>query len=201
MQELRQLLSATEGSRQEGLPKILPFGLAALDSHLPEGGLAGGGLHEIVPETAGRIPGRLRLSSWRFWPASAAGFPLSLRHAGLCASPIWPAFRTWPQRARSRSRPPDPGRDRAPQRNAVGDGGSVAFGGAARRRRDDRQARSEDQPKAASRRQRFRAAALVVAAGANAGSKRRGNALAHRHGGSRARPLRPLRAPPMASAA
>src|SRR5208282_5625353 len=30
-----------------------PFGLAAIDSHLPDGGLAGGALHEIVPEDGG----------------------------------------------------------------------------------------------------------------------------------------------------
>ena len=65
---------------------------------------------------------------------------------------------------------------------------------------DDRQARSEDQPKAAARRRRCRPAAVAVAAGADAGSQRRGHALAHRHGGSRARPLRAFRAPPLASA-
>jgi protein ImuA len=31
----------------------LPFGLAAIDSHLPDGGLPRGGLHEIVPATEG----------------------------------------------------------------------------------------------------------------------------------------------------
>jgi protein ImuA len=56
MHELRQLLSAPEGSRQDGLPKILPFGLAALDSHLAEGGLACGGLHEVVPERQAAFP-------------------------------------------------------------------------------------------------------------------------------------------------
>src|SRR5579862_1360646 len=43
--ELRRLLP-----RIEGLRKALPLGLAALDSHLPEGGLACGALHEVVPE-------------------------------------------------------------------------------------------------------------------------------------------------------
>jgi len=33
----------------------MPFGLAALDSYLPEGGLACGALHEVVPETPGCI--------------------------------------------------------------------------------------------------------------------------------------------------
>ena len=45
MAELRRLMP-----RMEGFSKPLPFGLAALDSHLPEGGLTCGGLHEIVPE-------------------------------------------------------------------------------------------------------------------------------------------------------
>ena len=56
MQELRRLLPASESSRQEGLYKILPFGLAALDSYLPEGGLACGALHEVVPETESALP-------------------------------------------------------------------------------------------------------------------------------------------------
>jgi protein ImuA len=34
----------------------LPFGLAALDTHLPQHGLACGALHEIVPETAAALP-------------------------------------------------------------------------------------------------------------------------------------------------
>jgi protein ImuA len=42
--ELRQLLPVSEGSR-----RALPFGLDALDAYLPEGGLAAGALHEIVP--------------------------------------------------------------------------------------------------------------------------------------------------------
>ncbi len=36
--------------------KALPFGLAALDSHLPDGGLGCGALHEVVPETEGALP-------------------------------------------------------------------------------------------------------------------------------------------------
>jgi len=42
--ELRQLLPVSDGSR-----RALPFGLDALDAYLPEGGLAAGALHEIVP--------------------------------------------------------------------------------------------------------------------------------------------------------
>jgi hypothetical protein len=48
LDELRRLLPRIEGQR-----KALPLGLAALDSHLPEGGLACGALHEVVPETEG----------------------------------------------------------------------------------------------------------------------------------------------------
>jgi protein ImuA len=50
VEELRRLLPGREPWR-----KFLPFGLAALDSHLPEGGLTCGALHEIVPETQGAI--------------------------------------------------------------------------------------------------------------------------------------------------
>ena len=48
--ELRRLLP-----RLEGFSRPLPFGVAAIDAHLPEGGLTCGGLHEIVPETEAAI--------------------------------------------------------------------------------------------------------------------------------------------------
>jgi protein ImuA len=54
LDELRRLLPRIEGQR-----KGLPFGLAALDSHLPEGGLACGALHEIVPAMEGAIAAAL----------------------------------------------------------------------------------------------------------------------------------------------
>jgi protein ImuA len=51
--ELRRLL-AQQGVAAEARP--LPFGLPAIDDHLPQGGLAGGALHEVVPETRDDIP-------------------------------------------------------------------------------------------------------------------------------------------------
>jgi protein ImuA len=56
MAELRRLLP--RGLRKTlplGLPLCLPLGLAAVDSHLPEGGLTCGALHEVVPKTEGSI--------------------------------------------------------------------------------------------------------------------------------------------------
>ena len=44
MAELRRLMPRMGEER-----KALPFGLAAIDSHLPDGGLTCGALHEIVP--------------------------------------------------------------------------------------------------------------------------------------------------------
>jgi protein ImuA len=49
--ELRRLLPGVDDIR-----KPLPFGLPALDSHLPRGGLARGALHEIVPATETALP-------------------------------------------------------------------------------------------------------------------------------------------------
>src|ERR1700689_1425140 len=46
-EELRRLLPKMEGARKAA---PIPFGLAAIDRYLPQGGLAGGALHEIVPE-------------------------------------------------------------------------------------------------------------------------------------------------------
>jgi protein ImuA len=51
-EELRRLLPKMEGFRTA---RSLPFGLAAIDRHLPQGGLTCGALHEIVPE-AGATP-------------------------------------------------------------------------------------------------------------------------------------------------
>jgi protein ImuA len=51
--ELRRLLTQ-QGVAAEARP--LPFGLPAIDCHLPQGGLADGALHEVVPEARGDIP-------------------------------------------------------------------------------------------------------------------------------------------------
>ena len=46
--ELRRRLARIEGLPGEGESR-LPFGLPALDTHLPQGGLAFGAVHEIAP--------------------------------------------------------------------------------------------------------------------------------------------------------
>jgi protein ImuA len=49
--ELRRLLPGVDD-----IHSPLPFGLPALDSHLPHGGLARGALHEVVPATEATLP-------------------------------------------------------------------------------------------------------------------------------------------------
>ena len=50
--ELRRLLARGVA----GEARTLPFGLPALDAHLPQGGLTCGALHEIAPEAKGDMP-------------------------------------------------------------------------------------------------------------------------------------------------
>jgi protein ImuA len=54
VQQLRRLLPGMEGARK-GV-QALPFGLAAIDSHLPDAGLPAGALHEIVPAAQAAFP-------------------------------------------------------------------------------------------------------------------------------------------------
>jgi protein ImuA len=70
MLELRRLLPG-----REGLRKTLPFGLAAVDSCLPEGGLVCGALHEVVPESQSAT-------------AAAFGFIVALL-ARISSTPPW----------------------------------------------------------------------------------------------------------------
>ena len=54
VQQLRRLLPGVQGAR-----KALPFGLAAIDSRLPDAGLTAGALHEIVPAAQAALPAAL----------------------------------------------------------------------------------------------------------------------------------------------
>jgi len=50
--ELRRLMARNSAAQT----RPLPFGLPALDAHLPQGGLTCGALHEIIPETPADLP-------------------------------------------------------------------------------------------------------------------------------------------------
>ncbi|MBV8428230.1 MAG: ImuA protein [Hyphomicrobiales bacterium] len=54
LDDLRRLLPRLENP--SGGNCAFSFGLPALDAHLPKGGLAGGALHEVVPESEGDLP-------------------------------------------------------------------------------------------------------------------------------------------------
>ena len=49
--ELRRLLPRMESIAAE--TRVLPFGLPAIDAHLPQGGLVPGALHEVAPKVGG----------------------------------------------------------------------------------------------------------------------------------------------------
>src|SRR5882672_9398854 len=52
--QLRHLLPRLEGIADDA--PVLAFGIPGLDRHLPQGGLALGALHEVLPETTGDLP-------------------------------------------------------------------------------------------------------------------------------------------------
>ena len=54
VRDLRRLLAKTNGTSTEAA--ALPFGLPALDTRLPQGGLSFGALHEIAPGAATDMP-------------------------------------------------------------------------------------------------------------------------------------------------
>jgi protein ImuA len=69
VEDLRRLLP-----RMEGIPvdaRVFPFGIAALDGHLPQGGLLSGALHEVVPEDNDDMP-----AAFGFMAALLARMPL-----------------------------------------------------------------------------------------------------------------------------
>jgi hypothetical protein len=106
MEELRRLLPRLgDVSRTP-----LPFGLAAIDSHLPDGGLTCGALHEVVPAAESSIaaafgfiaailtratlppPERGRMTTQRVRPEVAgpmagSGRPVGVSHVGTDPSP------------------------------------------------------------------------------------------------------------------
>src|ERR1700686_1366959 len=75
--ELRRLLPRMESVG--GAPRALPFGLAAVDAHLPHGGLAIGALHEVAPQAHGDTPaafGFLAALLARFTPSTPSRRPV-----------------------------------------------------------------------------------------------------------------------------
>jgi protein ImuA len=55
LEELRRLLPRREGSPGAGAG-VFAFGVAVIDSHLPQGGLAFGVVHEVAPASEGDLP-------------------------------------------------------------------------------------------------------------------------------------------------
>ena len=78
--ELRRLLPRLESVG--GTTHVLPFGLDALDAHLPHGGLATGALHEVAPQQHGDTP-----AAFGFLVALLARFHPTTRPLLLVASP------------------------------------------------------------------------------------------------------------------
>jgi protein ImuA len=80
--ELRRLLPRMESGARP--PRALPFGLAALDAHLPHGGLTLGALHEVAPQAHGDTP-------------AALGFLIAL--LARCKPPVRPLLLVFSHRA------------------------------------------------------------------------------------------------------
>lgn len=57
VQELRSKLDKITGERRAELRAVLPFGLEAIDQHLPDGGLRLGALHEVAGGGNGAVDG------------------------------------------------------------------------------------------------------------------------------------------------
>ena len=88
MEELRRLMPRLEGVSRNPLP----FGLTTIDSHLPDGGLPRGALHEVVPAAEGSI-------------AAAFGFIAAILARLSPAGPllfVMPAFGLRPYRSHGR---------------------------------------------------------------------------------------------------
>ncbi len=87
-EELRRLLPKMERFRAT---RPIPFGLAAIDRYLPQGGLACGALHEVVPD-AGATP-----AAFGFLVALLAAFhievPLANRNDRSRTSDLWGGVR------------------------------------------------------------------------------------------------------------
>jgi protein ImuA len=83
--ELRRLLPRLEalGTR------TLPFGLAALDAHLPQGGLLYGALHEVAPESDEDMPAAFGFAAALLGrvPAGPIVLVLSSRKFARCGRP------------------------------------------------------------------------------------------------------------------
>jgi protein ImuA len=103
-EELRRLLPKMEGVRTVS---SIPFGLPVIDRHLPQGGLSGGALHEVVP-VAGAMPAAFgflvallrRISSPRAFsspPSCGEGMGVGKRHSAKAGAPVY-----------ERALPPDP---------------------------------------------------------------------------------------------
>src|SRR4029077_19442968 len=76
MAELRRLMPRMGEQR-----KPLPFGLGTIDSHLPDGGLACGALHEVVPAAESCIA-----AAFGFLAAVLARIAFSPPERGRCTT-------------------------------------------------------------------------------------------------------------------